>query len=162
IRVIDTDYFRAMEIPLRRGRWFTARDTATAPKVMVINETMARRFWPDEDPLGKRVTMKDWGDPLTGEIVGVVGDVKANGLDTQTNSMIYWPHTQFPGGFNRVVIRTASDPSSIMAAVKQQVWSVNKEQPIADIKSMEQVLAVSVAQQRFNMALLGGFAIIAL
>jgi len=162
IRIIDTDYFRALEIPLRQGRWFTERDTARAPQVMVINETMARRFWPGEDALGKRVTMKDWGDPLTGEIVGVVGDVKANGLDTETGSMIYWPHTQFPTGFNRVVIRTTSDPSNLIAAVKHQVWSVNKNQPIADIKSMEQVLAASVARRRFNMALLGGFAVIAL
>jgi predicted permease len=162
IRIIDTDYFRALKIPLRQGRWFTERDTARAPQVMVINETMARRFWPGEDALGKRVTMKDWGDPLTGEIIGVVGDVKANGLDTETGSMIYWPHTQFPTGFNRVVIRTTSDPSNLIAAVKHQVWSVNKNQPIADIKSMEQVLAASVARRRFNMALLGGFAVIAL
>ncbi|HST19679.1 MAG TPA: ABC transporter permease [Blastocatellia bacterium] len=162
IRVVDPDYFRAMEIPLLKGRWFTERDSATSTKVMVINETMARRFFPDEDPMGKQVTMKDWGDPLTGEIIGVVKDVKAGGLDSDDDSMIYWPYTQFPGIFNRVVVRTASDPSSMVAAIKNQVWSVDSEQPIADIKTMEQVLSTSVAQRRFNMALIGSFAFIAL
>ena len=162
IRIIDTDYFRAMKIPLLDGRWFDERDTASAQKVMVINETMAKRHWPGQDPLGKRVTMKDWGDPLTGEIVGVVGDVKANGLESESRSMIYWPYTQFPTGFNRIVIRTEGDPSSVIAAVKRQVWSIDSGQPIADIKTMDQVLSSSVAQPRFNMALLGGFAMAAL
>src|SRR5262249_51670345 len=80
IHVIDPDYFRTMGIPLLNGRWFTGQDTADSLKVMVINETMAKRYWPDEDPIGKRVTMKDWGDPLTGQIVGIVGDVRDNGL----------------------------------------------------------------------------------
>jgi putative ABC transport system permease protein len=79
IRIVDPNYFRAMAISLRAGRWFSDRDSASAPTVMVINENMARRFWPDEDPIGQRVTMKGWGPPLTGEIVGVAADVKANG-----------------------------------------------------------------------------------
>jgi putative ABC transport system permease protein len=129
---------------------------------MVINQTMARRYWPDEDPVGKRVTMKDWGEPMTGEIVGVAGDIKSGGLHSEDSSMIYWPYPQFPSSFNRVVIRTSIDPVNVVAAVKEQVWSVDKEQPISDIKTMDQVLSTSLAQRRFNMALLGGFAAVAL
>jgi putative ABC transport system permease protein len=162
IRIIDADYFRAMEIPLLSGRAFGERDSSDAQKVMVINQTMARRYWPDEDPVGKRVTMKDWGEPMTGEIVGVAGDIKSGGLHSEDSSMIYWPYPQFPSSFNRVVIRTSIDPVNVVAAVKEQVWSVDKEQPISDIKTMDQVLSTSLAQRRFNMALLGGFAAVAL
>jgi putative ABC transport system permease protein len=162
ICIIDPDYFRAMEIPLLSGRSFSERDSSDSQRVMVINQTMARRYWPDEDPIGKRVTMKDWGEPLTGEIVGVVGDIKSGGLHSENASMIYWPYPQFPSSFNRVVIRTSIDPMNIVAAVKEQVWSVDKEQPMSDIKTMDQVLSASLAQRRFNMALLGGFAVVAL
>jgi putative ABC transport system permease protein len=162
IRVVDPNYFRTMRIPLRSGRSFSERDAAGAPTVMVINENMARRFWPNEDPLGKRVTMKDWGPPLTGEIVGVVGDVKADGLDSETRPMIYWPYPQFPSIFNFIVVRTEADPSNIVAAVKSRIWSVDPEQPISSIATMEQVLAASVAPRRFNMLLVGVFAAVAL
>jgi putative ABC transport system permease protein len=162
IRIVDPNYFRTMSVPLRSGRSFTERDAASAPTVMVINENMARRFWPNEDPLGKRVTMKDWGPPLTGEIVGVVGDVKADGLDSETRPMIYWPYPQFPSIFNFIVVRTDADPANIVAAVKSRIWSVDPEQPISSIATMEQVLAGSVAPRRFNMLLVGVFAALAL
>ncbi|HZS05440.1 MAG TPA: ABC transporter permease [Blastocatellia bacterium] len=162
IRVVDPDYFRTMKIPLLGGRWFTERDTADAPRVMVINETMARRYWPGEDPVGKRVTMRDWGPPLTGEIAGVVGDVKPDGLDAQVRPMIYWPYPQFPSIFNALVIRTDGDPLSVVAAVKSRIWSVDPEQPVSAVRPMEQLLADSVAQRRFNALLLGLFAALAL
>ena len=162
IRIVDPNYFRTMSIPLREGRAFTERDTENAPTVMVINENMARRFWPNEEPLGKHVTMKDWGPPLTGEIVGVVGDVKANGLDSETGPMIYWPYPQFPTIFNNIVVRTDSDPSSIVGGIKSQIWSVDQDLPLSSIATMEQVLANSVAPRRFNMLLLGIFAALAL
>jgi putative ABC transport system permease protein len=106
--------------------------------------------------------MKDWGPPLTGEIVGVVGDVKADGLDSSTRPMIYWPYQQFPGVFNAMVIRAEGDPMNIVAAVKSQVWSVEREQPLSGIQPMEEVIAVSIAPRRFNMLLLGIFAALAL
>jgi putative ABC transport system permease protein len=162
IRIIDPDYFRTLRIPLRVGRWFTKRDTPGAPTVMVINENMAQRFWPNEDPVGKRVTMKDWGPPLTGEIVGVVGDVKADGLDSETRPMIYWPYPQFPTIFNSIVVRTEGDPLSVVAAVKSQIWSVDPDQPIPSVGTMDRVVANSVAARRFNMLLLGLFAAVAL
>jgi putative ABC transport system permease protein len=162
IRSVDPGYFRVMGIPLRAGREFTDRDAAGAPQVMIINEFMVRQHWPDEDPVGKRVTMLDWGPPLTGEIVGVVGDVKANALDVEARSMIYWPYPQFPQVFNNFVIRTGGDPSNIVGAVKSQIWSVDPELPIARIATMEQLIADSIAPRRFNMLLLGIFAAVAL
>jgi putative ABC transport system permease protein len=146
-----------MGIPLRQGRAFTALDTAAAPRVMVINETMARHYWPGEDPRGRRVTMRDWGPPLTGEVVGVVGDIKPAGLDAAAQPMIYWPYQQFPLIFNNVVV-----PLALAAALKTQVWSVDKDQPIANIRTMEEVVSRSLGQQRFNMLLLATFSLAAL
>jgi putative ABC transport system permease protein len=162
IRICDADYFRTLGIALRAGRPFTARDAAEAPRVLLINEEMARRYWPGESPLGQRLTMKDWGPPLTGEIVGVVDDVKADSLDSETRPMIYWPYPQFPGVFNNLVIRTTGEASGVVAAVKSQVWLVDHEQPLSKIQSMEEVIAGSVAPRRFNMLLLGVFAALAL
>jgi putative ABC transport system permease protein len=162
IRVVDANYFRTLAIPLRAGRFFAESDGAEAPRVMIINEEMTRRHWPNENPIGRRVTMKDWGPPLTGEIVGVVGDVKADGLDSSTRPMIYWPYPQFPGVFNALVIRAEGDPMNIVAAVKSQVRSVDREQPLSGIQPMEEVIADSIAPRRFNMLLLGIFATLAM
>jgi len=162
IRIVDANYFRTLSIPLRAGRLFAESDGADSPRVMIINEEMARRHWPNEDLLGRRVTMKDWGAPLTGEIVGVVGDVKANGLDSSTRPMIYWPYPQFPGVFNALVIHAKGDPMNIVAAVKSQVWSVDREQPLSGIQLLEDVIAESIAPRRFNTLLLGVFAALAL
>jgi putative ABC transport system permease protein len=162
IRIVDANYFRTLSIPLLAGRLFAESDGAENPRVMVINEEMARRHWPNENPVGRRVTMKDWGPPLTGEIVGVVGDVKADGLDSSTRPMIYWPYPQFPGVFNALVIRAEGDPMNIVAAVKSQVWSVDREQPLSGIQPLEDVIAGSVAPRLFNMLLLGIFAALAL
>jgi len=162
IRIVDPNYFQAMGIPLRAGRPFSETDSTGAPKVMVINENMARRFWPDEDPIGKRVTMKDWGPPLTGEVVGVVGDVRSGSLDSEMRPMIYWAYPQFPIIFNSIVVRTEGNPLNIIGAVKSQIWSVDPKQPVASVATMEQVLASSVAPRRFNMVLIGVFAAVAL
>jgi putative ABC transport system permease protein len=151
-----------MGIPPLAGREFTEEDSARAPRVMLINETMARKFWPNANPIGQHVTMLDWGPPLQGEIVGVVGDVKANGLDEVTGPMIYWPNYQFPQLFNSFVVRSDADPMSLVAAVKSAVWSVDRNQTVSEIKSMDQVLADSLARRRLYMLLLGVFAAAAL
>ena len=159
IRVIDPAYLRTMQMPLLRGREFSERDSASAPKVMLINQTMADKFWPGQDPVGSRVTMLDWGPPLTGEVVGVVGDVKPNGPQEPVDSMIYWPYPQFPSLFNYLVMRTASaDPLSVLAGVKAQVRAVNPDQPVSLIRTMEQVLGESLAQRKFSLILMGIFA----
>jgi putative ABC transport system permease protein len=177
IRIVDPDYFRTMSVPLLRGRSFAAADRAEAPRVMVINQTMARRYWSEDDPIGKRVTMWDWGAPMTGEVVGVVGDVKANGLEAETGPMIYWPYSQFPSSFNRLVVRpgsagfqpavtpnstSATETTSLVFAIKSEIWSVDKDQPIASVMTMEQVLGDSYAPRRFYLVLMGVFAFLAL
>jgi len=151
-----------MGIPLLAGREFTERDNASASRVMVVNQTMARQYWPHEDPIGQRVTMKDWGPPLTGEIVGIVGDVKTDGLDTNAEPMIYWPYAQFPQLFNTIVIRSEDDPLRQLPAVKNAIWAVAKNQPISEIATMDQILADSLARRRLYMALMAVFSTAAL
>jgi putative ABC transport system permease protein len=159
IRVIDPAYFGTMQVPLLRGRDFSERDSATAPKVMLINQTMADKFWPGQDPVGSRVTMLDWGPPLTGEVVGVVGDVKPSGPQEPVGSMIYWPYPQFPSLFNYLVVRTKnSDPLNVLAGIKAQVHNINPELPVSQIRTMKQVLGQSLAQRKFSLVLIGIFA----
>jgi putative ABC transport system permease protein len=162
IHMVSADYFRTMGIRLVAGRWFTERDTAESPRVMVISETMARQFWPGTNPVGQRVTMKDWGPPLMGTIVGVVGDVKLDGLEAATRPALYWPYTQFNGLFNSVVVRTDAAPKAIVPALKAAIWSINGEQTIASIETMDQILADQFVARRFNLGLLGAFAGLAL
>jgi putative ABC transport system permease protein len=151
-----------MKIPLIAGRDIGETDGATAMRVMVINQAMAREYWPGANPIGQRVTMKDWGPPLTGEIVGVVGDVKTGGLDTKVEPTIYWPYAQFPQIFNAIVVRSTGDPLRLLPAVKTAIWAVAPNQPISKVATMEQLLAESLARRRFYMLLLGIFSATAL
>ncbi len=164
IRVADPGYFPAMSVPLLAGRTFTEHDNAGSARVVLINETLARRFWPtpNVNPVGQHITMKDWGPPLTGEIVGVVGDVKTNGLDAEVGPMIYWPYYQFGQIFNAMVVRTDGDALRLASAVKSSIWSVDKDQSVSQIHTMDQVLADSLARRRLYVALLGVFASVAL
>jgi len=162
IRVADSKYFSTMGIPLLAGRVFTEHDDATASRAVVINQTLARAFWPDESPLGQHLTMKDWGPPLTGEIVGVVGDVKTNGLDEPVGPMIYWSYYQFGTIFNRIVVRADDDPLGLIPAVKNRIWAVDKDQPVSQIQTMAQILSQSLARRRLYVVLLSFFALVAL
>jgi putative ABC transport system permease protein len=162
IRVVAGDYFTTMRIPLLRGRWFDAHDTDSSVKVMVINAAMAEKFWPGENPVGRRVTMYDWGPPMTGEVVGVAGNVKSDALDAAPGYMIYWPEQQFPSIFNNIVVRTSGDPMRLVASLKAAVWSVDRDLPLADITTMETRLKNSVGSQRVQTMVLCGFALLAL
>src|SRR5882672_2787088 len=162
IRTVDSGYFRTMGISLLAGREFTEADNAGAARVMVINRTMARDYWPHENPIGQRVTMKDWGPPLTGEIVGVVGDVKTNGLDAAVGPMIYWPYSQFPQLFNTIVVRSEGDSLRLVPTLKGAIWAVDKNQPISKTETLDQILAESLARRRLYMVLLGVFSCAAL
>jgi len=164
IRVADPGYFPTMGIPLLAGRSFTEHDTAGSTRVVLINETLARKFWPNpnQNPIGQRITMKDWGPPLTGEIVGIVGDVKGDGLDAAISPMLYWPYTQFGLVFNTMVVHADDDPLRLAASVKDRIWSVDKDQPISRVQSMDQILSDSVARRRLYVVLLGVFASVAL
>lgn len=160
-RVISPDYFRSMAIPISRGRDLNERDTRDAPAVVIINETMARRYWPDEDPLGKRLRVDTAGEPWM-EIVGVVGDVKHFGLDSQSKAEIYVPYTKDPWPFMSLVVRSASDPASLADAIRSEVWGLDRDLPVPAIKTMDQLLAGSISGRRFNTLLLGIFASVAL
>ena len=162
IRVADSKYFSTMGIPLLAGRVFTEHDDAAAAPAVVINQTLAHAFWPEESPLGQHLTMKDWGPPLTGEIVGVVGDVKTNGLDEPVGPMIYWSYYQFGTIFNRIVVRAKEDPLRLIPALKSRIWAVDKDQPVSEIQSMDHILSQSLARRRLYFVLLGFFAFVAL
>ena len=159
-RVISSDYFQALGIPLLNGRAFTEQDNGDAPPTAIINETAARRYWPNEDPLGKRLRIES-DDPWM-EIVGVVGNVKHVGLDSQSKAELYMPYLKDPWPFMTVVVRSASNPKILADAMRNEVWAVDKDLPVPDIKTMDDLLSGSVARRRFNMMLLGIFAAIAL
>jgi predicted permease len=162
INIVDSGYFRAIGIPLIDGREFTENDTQQSARVMIINQTMAKQFWPNENPIGKRVTMKNWGPPLSGEIIGVVGDTKADGIAADIYPMIYWPYFQFPQNFDAFIVRTDGDPTRMIAAIKERIWSVDKTLPISGIATMDQLISDSLARRRLNMILLIIFASVAL
>ena len=166
-RLISADYFRAMGIPLRKGRAFNDRDNASAPGVVIINETLARQFFPNEDPIGKRIGLSgptDWR-----EIVGITGDVRNYGLDEEVKPESYIPYLQSAPGYlagiasrMALIVRTGSQPAGFAAAMTNQVQALDKNQPVTYVKTMESYLAESFAQRRFNMLLLGVFATLAL
>ena len=160
---ISPGYFRTLGIPLRAGREFTERDTKDALPVAIINETMARRFLPNTDPVGKRIKIKHYmSEPVSHEIVGVARDAKQMTLGDATEIEMYVPHQQHPWLGTALVVRTKVDPTSIIPAVGRAVASVDKDQPVSDAKTMEQLISESVAQPRFYTLLLGIFAGIAL
>ncbi len=155
------DYFKAAVIPLLRGRFFTRFDNQDAPPVVLINETMARRYWPGEDPIGKKILTR-YNRPKVREIVGVVGDVKHTGLDSDPRTEIFLPLAQNPFGSMTFVVRTSSDPLALLPAVKNQIWAVNSTLPLARVATMEQLISDSLKERRFSLLLLGLFAAIAL
>jgi putative ABC transport system permease protein len=160
-------YFRAMSIPLLRGRAFDERDTKDSQKVVIINETFARRNFAGEDPIGKRIILGadplDNPNPPPHEIVGVVGDVHHEGLETEAGPEYYVSYQQTPLRHAELVVRTISDnPSSMVASLRSAIKQVDQEQYIPGIQPMDQLLAESLARRRFNMMLLAGFACVAL
>jgi len=161
VRVVDPNYFRAMDIPLRHGRAFTAGDTQKSPRVLIISETLARRFFPDENPLGKKLII-DWNDNLPDEIVGVVGDILHEGMDAQPEPMIYWPEARMPYNAMTIVARSERDPVSVASAAIKEIHDMQPDQPVSDVRSMNAVIGESVSRQRFNMLLLAIFAGVAL
>ena len=156
---ISPDYFRTLGMRLLAGRAFTEQDDDKSPPVVIINETLARRYFSGEAPIGKQILPPD---PLT--IVGVVRDVKRFGLDAETLPEIYCPYTQTATGPGAIflVARTAGDPLDYVAAVRQQVYALEVKEPISHVMTMEQLLAQSVASRRFQMSLFGVFAAMAL
>lgn len=164
VRVVTPDYFQTMSIPNLKGRSFTEQDRENTPRVIIVNEAMASRYWPSEDVIGKRLGyVEEFSDKQEWlQIVGVVGDVRHKALETEVMPEVYFPYKQSPQNFMNLVVRTTSDPTSIVPAIRGQILSVDKDQPVSDIMTMEQRVAKSVAAKRFVMFLLGTFSILAL
>jgi predicted permease len=170
VRLTSPGYMSAMRIPILRGRDLNDTDIAGRPAAVLISESMARQFWPGEDPLGKRLTMTFFPDTIR-EVVGIVGDVKLDGLDqTRPSAALYFPLGQVSapanGGWGSfpmtLVVRSTSSPAGLVSAVSNAVHNVDHEMPLRDILTMDDLVANSLTQQRFNMLLLGAFAGLAL
>jgi putative ABC transport system permease protein len=162
IAVVDTQYFRTMEVPLMAGRNFTDADTSTTQTVAVIDQTLARRYWPDENPVGQQIKF-GFGAGLKGVIiVGVVGDIKSDGFDAPSVPHIYVPMGQFAPVNAVVFLRSRGDVERLGEAVRQEVEKVDPNVPVHSISSMDQIIARSVADRRFALELLGVFAAAAL
>ncbi len=155
------DYFEAMGLTLLKGRNFTGDDKKDSPRVTIIDEEFARRYWPNEDAVGKHIKTSRSDPPLT--VVGVVRRVKMDGLNEDSNRVqSYFPFRQMPSGGMSVVVKTANDPMGIVTAARQQVLAVDPDQPLYDVNTMEQLRADSIAPGRLTLMLLATFAAVAL
>jgi putative ABC transport system permease protein len=159
-RIITPGYMQAMGVRLQRGRDFEERDTAESPLVALVDEKTVRRFWPNQDPIGKRIGFGSAG--AWREVVGVVGSVKNAGLEAEGREQIYVPYTQMPQPGMFVVVHTAGLPGSVTNAVRAEVKALDPNLPISDVKTMEQRLGDSIGVRRYAMFLLLGFSFIAL
>jgi putative ABC transport system permease protein len=160
IEAVSPQWFDTMRVPLRSGRWFTAADDAHAPKVLIVNETFVRRFWPDQNPLGKRVIVGR--GPAASEVVGVAGDIRNKGLAQDTQAQVYIPFPQLPWGDMNLLVRTDVPPLSMAAAVSRQIAAVDADQPVTAIQTVDALMDGSRSQPRFTMLLLGAFSLAAL
>jgi putative ABC transport system permease protein len=174
-RYVSPGYFKALGVPLRRGRVFTDRDGSGTAPVLIVNEAFAKKFWPDADPVGQRMTIgkglgPEFEDP-TREIVGIVGSVRENGLDQEAPPMIYVPGAQLSDALTRLanslipstwIVRTSGITASLAATIQQEFFAVDGQLPVARVRTMEEVVRASIQQQNFNMMLLTIFGAIAL
>jgi putative ABC transport system permease protein len=161
-RTITPDYFHTMRIPLLKGRAFSERDREDAPRVVIINEALARRFWPNEEAIGKRLGFRASEPQIWHEIVGIVGNVKHKSLDADPKPELYFPYSQYPSSFMTLVVRTPSEPVQAISAIRNQVLGLDSDQPVFDIKTMDERLSKAVAPSRFVMLLLSAFAALAM
>jgi putative ABC transport system permease protein len=161
VSVVTPGYFRAMGIPVLRGRALEPRDTAKSPSVVVVNQAAARTFFDGRDPVGKRMYIQ-WSDDSTPiEVVGVVGNVRQEGLSQSVKPLVYLPNAQHPHGLAAVVVRSAAEPSAIAGAVKAAVREVDPNQPVANLREMTGIVSESVSRPRLYSVLLGVFAALA-
>jgi predicted permease len=174
-RSVSPGYFRALSIPLVRGRLFDERDGGGAAAVAIVNATMAKRYWPDTDPIGQRITIGGGLGPefedASREIVGIVGDVRELGLNQPLPEIMYVPAAQVSDAMTRLansliptawLVRTSTDPSSFAARIQKEFLAVDPLLPVSRVRTMEQVMSESIAQQNFNMLLLTIFGAMAL
>jgi putative ABC transport system permease protein len=162
VSVCDNGYFRTLRLSLLKGRLFTEREMQEKSNVVVINEALARRYFPNEDPLGKQVVIAMTQPNVPTEIIGIVSNSKFVDLRTESRPTSYWPHPQLPYLAMTFAVRTASDPLSVAPSVEREIHAVDKDQPVSDVRTMDQWVARSLAQARFSSMLLAVFAALAL
>jgi putative ABC transport system permease protein len=160
IEAISPQWFQTMRVPLRAGREFNAADNADAPKVVIVNETFARRFWGDQNPLDRRIVVGR--GPAPSQVIGVAADVKNKGLAQDTQAQLYLPFPQLPWADMNLLVRTIVPPQNITSAVRAQISAVDPDQPVAGIQTVDQIVDSSLAQPRFTMLLFGVFSATAL
>ena len=154
VRVITGEYFKALGVPLLRGRLFDENTPSDTTNKVIVNETLARAHWPGDDPVGKRIKVS-WRDNIEDEIIGVVGDVRMAELNTAARPAIYWPHAREAYGSMTLTVRGTGDPTNAIRAILRER---DPDLALADVRSMDEVVARSVAQRRVTMVLLGIFA----
>ena len=159
--VASNGYFETMGIRLHRGRTFTASDNATAEKVAIVSESFVKRHFPGGDPIGKRVAAGFDGGQSR-QIVGVVSDVRHDGLQQPVREELYMPHAQHPFGSMTIAVRTTGDPATMLPALQRAVWEVNPRQAIYTATTVDALVSTSLRERRFNLSLIGGFAALAL
>jgi putative ABC transport system permease protein len=157
VRVMANAYFKAMSVPLLKGRLFNDQDTNDITNRVIVNEAMVKKHWPNEDPIGKKIKVS-WNDDREDEIIGVVGNVRNAGLDTEARSTIYWPYPRFPYGTLALSIRTAADARLLGSSVVSIVRGLDPALAVDDIRTMEEVVSDSVAERRVTMLMLAIFA----
>src|SRR5947207_4332877 len=158
-RQVSPDYFRALETPLIKGRLFTNADNADAPLVIIVNQTFAKKFWPNEDALGKRIVMGGMSDdPKWITIVGVVGDIRHFGLDIDPKPEMYVPFAQDSHFTAIYVVRSNQDPRTLFPAIQREIQAIDPALPLANVRTFENVIGDSVAPRRLSVVLLGVFA----
>jgi len=160
---VSVDYFRTLGIPVLRGRSFDARDVQKAPEVAVVSDTLAKRYWPGEDPIGRRISFgtDEKGETSWTTIVGIAADVRQRGLHTEPRAEIYVSSMQSPSRYASLIVRSSLDAVGLAASVRREVQAVDGDIPLYDVKTMREVLDGSLAARRFNMALLALFAAVA-
>src|SRR5215472_4105291 len=162
-RLVAGHYFETMQIPLLKGRLFNDQDTPDKPQVIVVDEFMAQQLWPNQDPLGKRVSFGDLASkPEWATVIGVVGRIKQDTLDADSRIALYLPQSQHTGRAMNVVIRSANDPAALSSAVKTQIHELDRDLPMYRVLTMEQRVGESLARRRFSTVLLALFAAFAL
>jgi putative ABC transport system permease protein len=160
IEATSPQWFRTMHVPVLSGREFTDADNARAPKVIIVNETLARRYWPGQNAVGKHVLIGR--QPAPAEVVGVAANVKNRGLAVDPQAQIYFPFPQLPWGNMNLLVRTATDPHDMVSAVRRQIAAMDPDQPVTAVQTVDELMDGSRAQPRFTMLLLGIFSALAL
>jgi putative ABC transport system permease protein len=162
VTVCENGFFQALKIPLLRGRLFTQQEMQQKRNVVIINDALARQYFPNEDPIGKRVTISMNDPDVPTEIIGIVGDTRAVDLITPARPQSFWPHPQLTYNLMTLTVRTAGPPLGAAQAIEAQIHALDKDQPVSDVRTMEQWVARSLAQTRFSSLLLMTFAGLAL